>query len=715
MFDSENVAQWLARSLPFVTVAGLLIPGGHWIAQDARTFASLITILVLPGYALARLLRLFDTVDNWFDALTLSVALTWSVGLVLWLSFFFLSIPLPVISMTWLGISIAALVASACVPLPHRLRSQPERSLPVAGIALWAAALVLIAYLYGSLMGSDSYSYMSWLRNITVGDIQPGVNIHASWEADHPHFKDLYAPTLLYYGMSSFLARVDPNRVWTVAPAFWVPVMLAVQFSLAHRLFKHKTIGYAAVFIAPLAAGLLRALSRLGNPHTICNLIFLPLAFWLLLYAVASKAETHWWSFPSATLVAVSLTFEHLPHIVHYLLVVGAFAVLHLLSRRTAVVARCVALIAVVLLLIAPFLWHTWHLATAFGFDAITATEAKLSTETGQQTERFLVLGDEGFFIVEPSRFLRPLVVLGLTMVIFHATTLWRDTARKMVIASWGIAFLIALNPCLAPLLSRMVAPHAVFRLGEALILLPMLAYGAARATLRVRSSWRHTRQVKPGALLILMTCLLLVGYRVGETTMTSFNEKLRGIVYTPAEISPNLTDRLLRDIAEDQLASPPYPILNPPARLTSYLDAPTLNYIQENVREDSVFLSERLTEYNLPVYADQITYLGRKGWPGWGDICPRVREEGAAAAFPNVKQAEVHQRLEVTCTILNPYADTEAIENVLIAEQSEIDYVLVTPNTSYLEDELDRIMPGGRIYVGDGFIIYALESLETS
>jgi hypothetical protein len=37
--------------LPFLIIAGLLIPGDAWIAQEIRTFAGLITVLVLTGHA----------------------------------------------------------------------------------------------------------------------------------------------------------------------------------------------------------------------------------------------------------------------------------------------------------------------------------------------------------------------------------------------------------------------------------------------------------------------------------------------------------------------------------------------------------------------------------------------------------------------------------------------------------------------------------------
>jgi hypothetical protein len=117
------------------------------------------------------------------------------------------------------------------------------------------------------------------------------------------------------------------------------------------------------------------------------------------------------------------------------------------------------------------------------------------------------------------------------------------------------------------------------------------------------------------------------------------------------------------------------------------------------------------LTEYNLPAYVDQLTYLGRIGWPEWGDICPRVRDEGAEAAFPRVRRPEVYHRLDVACAILDPDADPQDIENLLRENSAEIDYILVTPNTSYLHVKLDQILPQACIYSSNYFMIYTVSA----
>jgi hypothetical protein len=144
---------------------------------------------------------------------------------------------------------------------------------------------------------------------------------------------------------------------------------------------------------------------------------------------------------------------------------------------------------------------------------------------------------------------------------------------------------------------------------------------------------------------------------------------------------------------------------------LIRYLDAETLQFIRQEIPRDSVFLSERLTEYNLPPYADQLTYLGRFGWPEWGDICPRVRTEGAETAFPRVGRPEVYHRLEVTCAILNPDADPQEIETLLNENAAEIDYLLVTPNTAYLRKSLDLVMPQAQVFDNGDFAIYAVQA----
>ncbi len=718
MTNSHKAFEWSSRLLPFLILVGLLVPGDAWIAQEIRTFAGLITVLILPGYALARGLGLFNHFDSWLDALSLSVALTWSIGLLLWLAFFFLNVPLQIVSYVWLGTTLVGLIAASFVPLPNHLTSWPSRPWLTGGIALWIIIVTGIVFLYGGRVDGDAYSYMTWLRNIRAGDIRPGVNIHASWEQNYPFFKNLYAPTYLYYAMTSFLGRVDTNWVWTHAPTMWMSVMLAVQFSLTRQIFKRKVKGYVLVFLLPLIYAGRPLFTSIGDSHHICNVVLLPMAFWLFLRAIFAEHKALWWAFPIAVLTAISLTFEHLPHIVHYLLVVGTFTLFYVLSPRRRAFWRSVILILVVLLLVAPFIWHTLQLASAYGFDAQQSTATNLNMSERGRAERFLKLGGERFFIVIPRKLLAAgilpeLTILGIVFIVLHLKTLWRNESARLLIGSTAIVFFIGLNPVLTPLLSRLVAPHVTHRLNEALIIYPALAYGVTRTALQLRISWRHRRQLRYGLSVLAVIFLALVSYNLSQEAMDAVKMKARGVIYSPAGVSTNLSDRLIRRMMEKELESPPYPILDPPAQLTRYLDAATLRYIREQIPSDSVFLSERLTEYNLPAYADQLAYLGRQGWPEWGDICPRVRDEGARAAFPTVRRPEVYHRLDVACAILDSDADPEDVESLLRENSAEIDYLLVTPNTSYLRDSLDRVMPEAQVYDNGHFAIYAVESLR--
>lgn len=711
---SEKVVAWSSRLLPLVISAALLIPGNAWLVQEIRTFAGLITVLILPGYALARLLRLFDGFHNWLDALSLSVALTWSVGLLLWLLFFFLNVPLQVTAFLWLGATLITLAASAFVPLPDRLTKRPSRPWLFAGITLWIAGVVAMVYLYGGRVDGDAYSYMTWLRNVRVGDIRPGVNIHASWEMDYPIFKNTYAPTYLFYAMASFLARVDTQWVWTHGPAVWAPVMLAVQFSLTRQLFKRKAVGYVLVFALPLVYAGRPLFTSLGDSHHLCNFVLLPLAFWLFLRAVLPDDNAPWWALPLAALTAASLTLEHLPHIVHFLLVSGTFAAFCLVSARPHAFWRSSALVVLVLLLITPFVRHTVQLATAYGFDAAEATAGNLDMGAIGRAERFVKLAGQHLFIVRPRKLLSGqtspwLALLGIGFIAWHLRQLWQRVPARLLFASFVTTFAIGLNPLLTPVLSRLVAPHATHRLNEALILYPTLAYGITRTGLRLRAAWRHRNRVRFGLTGVLTLFIALVGCTVATEAFEAVNMKIRRVVYSPAGVSTNLSDRLIRRVIEDELQSPPYPILQPPAQLTRYLDAPTLDYIQKEIPSDSVFLSERLSEYNLPAYADQLTYLGRLGWPEYGEICSRVREEGAEIAFPRVGRPEVYHRLEVTCAVLDADADAAHVQRLLMANSADIDYVLVTPNTAYLREKLDQVMPEAEVYDNGDFAIYAV------
>lgn len=47
--DSTKIFKWSSYLLPMLIIFGLLIPGDAWIAQEIRTFAGLITVLILPA------------------------------------------------------------------------------------------------------------------------------------------------------------------------------------------------------------------------------------------------------------------------------------------------------------------------------------------------------------------------------------------------------------------------------------------------------------------------------------------------------------------------------------------------------------------------------------------------------------------------------------------------------------------------------------------
>jgi hypothetical protein len=693
-------------ALPLLIILGLMIPGDQWIAGEARTLCALIAVLILPGYALARSFQLFDHLDCWLDALSLTAALTWVLGLVPWLLFFFLGVSLRVVSLGWLGLTAVGLVASYTIPRGregHPTKNERVRVILTLG---WILILTGAAFVYGGELKGDAYSYMTWLRNVRVGDTQPAANIHASWEASHPMFKGLYAPTHLHYAMASLLARVDTNWVWSRAPAAWVPVMLAVQFSLAREIFGRRVVGYAALALVPLL--LSSPTSHLGDPHQLCNFVLLPLAFWLYLRALFHDRQALWWSFPLAALVVTSLTFEHIPHLIHFLLVVGSFTALHLLSREWRPSWRSLLLILLVLVLASPIIWDTWQRASDRQWTAGDDTERI-------QQEQDVFLGSERFFIVRPVRLLSGqtspmLALLGAILSMRYAWLLWHRKRARLITASVAIVAFVGLNPLLTPLISRTIAPQTTKRLGEALITFPVLAYAVTRTALRARAAWTRRRKewLRPSLLLAAFLCL--AGYGLAQTSLKAINGKVRNVVYAPAGVNPNLSDRLIRRVFERELKSPPYPILHPPAQLTRYLDASTLRYIEEEIPSDSVFLSERLTESNLPAYVDQLTYLGRKGWPGWGDVCPEVRATGAGAAFPTIPWPEVRQRLDVACALLDRDADPRHIEELLAANDSEIDYVLVTPNTSYLRAKLDQIIPQAQIYDNDSFAIYSVD-----
>ena len=162
----------------------------------------------------------------------------------------------------------------------------------------------------------------------------------------------------------------------------------------------------------------------------------------------------------------------------------------------------------------------------------------------------------------------------------------WRSRPTRLVLASIAIVLFVGLNPVLTPLLSRLIAPQVTNRPNEALIIFPLLAYCVTRAALKWRSAWRHRRRVHAGSSALLVALFVLVGFSLAKETVEAVSMKIRGVVYSPAGVSANLSDRLIRHMLDSELESPPYPILEPPARLTRYLDGPTLRFISEEIAD---------------------------------------------------------------------------------------------------------------------------------
>jgi hypothetical protein len=418
-----------------------------------------------------------------------------------------------------------------------------------------------------------------------------------------------------------------------------------------------------------------------------------------------------------AVILGATLAFEHFPHLVYYLLNAGALALLGFFPhRRRSTIFRSGVVITLTIALALPFILLSWNLAKAYGYDTDLALLKKVSG--------YLRLG--GFFIVHPRSLVGGLkgglrglfVILSFVFIGRYRQRFWSEDIVRLLIISPALVVFIALNPFLVPVLSRLLAPQTIMRLRQAMVIwvLGSLSYGVTRAGLRIRTHWRHRDRWTVWQLASIVLMALLIIGSATSLTLDAAYVKVKNVVYGPGNATLIPSERVIRRMIEAELEDPPHPILIPPARLAQYLDADILAFIRRNMPADSIFLAERLTECYLPAYADQLAYLGRPGWPGSGDICPRVRNEGAKAAFPLLNKPEVvFERLDVACNILDPNADPDEIETLLIANQSEIDYILVTPNTDYLKGKLDQIMPSARVYTGDGFMIYALSELDGS
>ena len=304
--------------------------------------------------------------------------------------------------------------------------------------------------------------------------------------------------------------------------------------------------------------------------------------------------------------------------------------------------------------------------------------------------------------------------LLSVVITLLFARRFLTSRRTTFLVTTVGTVLFVSMNPLLIPVLAGLSNSNVVHRLGSCLPVLPVVSFGlfSAGVTLvrLIRSrGWRlwrmpgllNRRQVR--ALIVIILAVPLLALRLLSVGYTAVETKTIDALYSPADMSPVWLNRKLRSMVEAKLVSPPYPITESPTRLSRYLDAQVVAFIRDQLEDNSVFLSEPLTEIILPGYVNQRVFLGRGRWSG--STCESIRSGEWAPRRP-----ELAQKILDGCTILDPEASDLEVRDALLRVADEVDYILVTPMRRYLDERLCWLGMGEKLYDEDGFSVWRLD-----
>jgi hypothetical protein len=704
----------------------LLLPGSFPLSQ-IRAAWCMVAVFFLPGYLT---LTLLAKPSRWekdlFEKATLALAVSLALLVVPWVQVFLLRFDLRIAVATILGFDLVLLlfllIRGRPTPLPKTNRFKAP--IPPA-LLLYVSLVVFLVFLFGGNVFGDGYSYMTWLRNIYVGDVSPQANVHAAWESAYPSFTNIFSPLLMGYAICARMARVDPNLVWSIAPAFLTFFFLALNYSLTELLFKKRLAACIAVLITPFVVG--NVPSVLGDSHGFSIFILAPLIIYVALSFILSSHQERRdrLSLVLVGLLALVLAVEHLQNLVYVLYALGAFGVFTLAvdalrRRESQTFKRCFWVVLVILLCAGPYILWTLVGVQRSEFDVAYTLERKI-----WQGGRFYGSSSD-FLIVHPKALLSGYttywlgagVLLGLLLL---GRRNYRTPGGRFVCSNVLIILFLGLNPILVPFMSKLFTAQVVYRIGEMLPAVPVLSYVLYRTYLagvawfQAQGGRRRPDRLTQSQLLVLVAVLVVLGVtwvrHAVHMSLSAVNLKVVHVVYGPDDANPNWLDKVIRGRIAAELENPPFPILEQPTQLNRVLDGQVIRFITGNTAADSVFLADQLAEFSLPAYADQLAFVGRRGWVHGRDICLQVLSDESFLRRVTEVELLVADRLETLCTVLAPETDVAVLENLLQHHAGEIDYILITPSFRHLKGKLENVDLAALIYDEDGFAIYRLDT----
>jgi len=710
-------------------IFGPLLPSSFPFSH-LKVVLCLITIFVLPGYLVLALIdKQLRRASDPFEKSILALAISFAFLIVPWIQVFLLHLDLRIALATILGFDMALVTVLLAVRRHMPIQTVSDLNGPTTkALLVFIATFVILAYLLGGNVFGDGYSYMTWLRNMYVGDVSPQDNIHAAWESTYPFFKNIFAPLLMGYAICAKMARVDPNIVWSIAPAFITFFFFGVNYSLTYLLFKKRAAAGIAVLITPMVLG--NNPSVLGDSHGFAIYVLAPLTAYVALRYILLPSETR---LDHLVLVLVGLlgfvlAAEHLQNLIYVLYSIGAFSVFTLgwdITRRRVgkTFKRSLLVLIFIVVFAFPYILWTWLGVQAAHFDVAYTLDQELahggsfidfSTDLIIVHPRVVVSGYTTYWV--------GFVVLASVLLI--GKRCYRTPGGRFVCSNTLIVLCLGLNPLLVSMMAKLMTAQFVNRIGEMLPVVPVLSFTLLRTYLtglawyKTKGWHRRLSRLAHPRYAAFFVVLILIGLSLARhaahMSLSAINLKVVHVVYGPEGANPNWLDHLVRHRIVVELEDPPFPILEHPTTLNRVLDSQVIHFIESTISADSMFLTSQLPEFSLPAYTDQLVFVGRRGWPLGRDVCQDVVSGELKLRRTTEAERLVADRLETVCTVLDPQTDAATIERLLDNYADAIDYVLVTPVTGYLKVKLQSIEGVRLLYDRDGFTIFEVRDTLT-
>jgi hypothetical protein len=599
-----------------------MFAAGFTFLEFALVFAG---VLILPGVLLFYLLfdrREHDSIEIIPVGMVFSIALVSVAGVALYLldlGVNALLLLLPVLLLVLGILNIArwrrnrrshSMHGEACADATTGSSNGGKAVTRAFWILLFCAAALMLYRGGETFWSSDAYDHVGTIREIVERrEILPGTAFYGDEQDMGPDPRKGLFHTCL--AMISIITGIEPFQIWLWLPVFLLPILLCGSMAFAGSLFKSRKIALlSSILFIVCFGGLDRSNLRVvGYPLFVALLFYLIALFFMFRYL--ENARTRY--LLAGAFVGSMIAVVHIYYFFQFVLAVTSFFVFSCLFRRED--RRSLVAIAklglITLAFSAPLLVLRYKLSYAI------ANPYDLQP-------RHLLFITEKIYISNPLeawKVLGPIGILAFGATPFLFKRAKADAGILFLFSAMVTTPLIILNPLAVEVLRRVMTYGLVRRIALYAPYIEVMGYCVYQAARSLRGGTLARRgALKPLAFLSLFA-VLLIPYAKGFVN-----------AYGPASVAFE--------------------------RKHSYLPwREALLFMQENIAEPSVILSDPLTSFSIPAFT-------------------RHNIVAVLVGHSSPQDGENIDRVVAVDDVLNPYVDMKTTTAYL--NKYHVRYILV-------------------------------------